>query len=61
MSRAGQEGLMSSHPLGPGAAVPSSEWQSSAHAHTHAQLMSCMRAGIIALVLLGVLALIVWL
>jgi hypothetical protein len=51
---------MSSHPLGPGSPVPSSEWHSSAHVHTHAQLMSCMRAGIIALVLLGVLALIVW-
>jgi hypothetical protein len=51
---------MSSHPLGPGSPVPSSEWHSSAHVHTHAQLMSCLRAGIIALVLLGVLALLVW-
>jgi hypothetical protein len=51
---------MASHPLGPGSPVPASEWQSSAHVHTHAQLMSCLRAGIIALVLLGVLALIVW-
>jgi hypothetical protein len=51
---------MSSYPLGSGASVPSSEWNASAKVHTHAQLMSCMRAGIIALVLLGVLALLVW-
>ncbi len=51
---------MSSYPLGSGSPVPSSEWNASAKVHTHAQLMSCMRAGIIALVLLGVLALLVW-
>jgi hypothetical protein len=47
---------MASHP---GSAVPPSEWQPSAHAYTRGQLMACMRAGLIALVLLGVLALIV--
>jgi hypothetical protein len=52
---------MSSHPLGSGSPVPSSEWNTSGHVHTNSQLMSCMRAGIIALVLLAVLALIVWL
>jgi hypothetical protein len=49
---------MASHPLGPGA-VPPSEWQASPHAYTHTQLMACLRAGVIALVLLGVLALII--
>ena len=50
---------MASHPVGPGSAVPPSEWHSSAQAHTNAQLMACIRAGIIALVLLAVFALIV--
>ncbi|MGZ5364067.1 MAG: hypothetical protein ACXWZR_08395 [Mycobacterium sp.] len=58
--RAGQELLMaSSHPVGPGSAVPPSEWHSSANIYTRGQLMAFMRAGVIALVLLGVLALIV--
>ena len=56
---AGQEGLMASHPMGPGSAVPPSEWHSSAHVYTRAQMMACLRAGVIALVLLGILALIV--
>jgi hypothetical protein len=49
---------MTSHPMGPGSAA-SSEWQSSAHVYTRGQLMACVRAGVIALVLLGILALIV--
>ena len=44
---------------GSGSAVPPSEWQSSAHGYTRSQLMACLRAGVIALVLLVVLALIV--
>lgn len=48
---------MASHPIGSGSAVPPSEWHSADHG---SQLMACMRAGLIALVLLGVLALIVW-
>ena len=50
---------MASHPMGPGSAVPPSEWQNSSHVYTHGQLMACLRAGVIALVLLGILALIV--
>ena len=50
---------MASHPMGPGSAVPPSEWRYSAHAYTSGQLMACVRAGVIALVLLGILALIV--
>ena len=49
---------MASHPLGPGSAAPPSEWHSSA-VHTRGQLMACLRAGLIALVLFGILALIV--
>lgn len=50
---------MASHPIGPGSAVPPSEWHSSSHAYTRGQLIACVRAGLIALVLLGILALIV--
>ena len=50
--------MMTSHPYGPGSAT-SSEWQSSAHVYHRGQLMACVRAGLIALVLLGILALIV--
>ena len=46
--------------MGSGSACRRPEWQSSAHAsYTRSQLMACLRAGVIALVLLGVLALIV--
>jgi hypothetical protein len=48
---------MASHPVGSGA-VPPAEWQS-AHVYTQGHLMACLRAGLIALVLLGILALIV--
>jgi hypothetical protein len=50
---------MASHPMGPGSAVPPSEWHTSADVHTRAQMMACLRAGVIALVLLAILALIV--
>jgi len=50
---------MASHPMGPGSAVPPSEWQASPHAYASGQMMACLRAGVIALVLLGILALIV--
>jgi hypothetical protein len=50
---------MASHPMGPGSAVPPSEWHSSANVHARGQLIACLRAGVIALVLLGILALIV--
>jgi len=50
---------MASHPMGPGSAVPPSEWHSSSHAYASGQMIACLRAGVIALVLLGILALIV--
>lgn len=50
---------MTSHPVGPGAAASSSEWNASAHAYARSQSMALLRAGVIALLLLGVLALIV--
>jgi hypothetical protein len=57
--RAGQEDLMAPDPIGPGSAVPPSEWHPSANVYTRGQLIACVRAGVIALVLLGILALIV--
>ena len=50
---------MASHPMGPESAMPPSEWHSSANMYTRGQLIACLRAGVIALVLMGVLALIV--
>jgi hypothetical protein len=50
---------MASHPMGPSSAVPPSEWHTSANVYTRGQMMACLRAGVIALILLGVLALIV--
>lgn len=43
---------------GSGSAFPPSEWHSS-RVYTRNQLMACLRAGLIALVLLAILALIV--
>ena len=42
-----------------GSAFPPSGWQASERVYTRSQLMACLRAGVIALVLLGFLALIV--
>ncbi|MDV3123815.1 hypothetical protein M1247_02695 [Mycobacterium sp. 21AC1] len=50
---------MASHPMGPGSALPHSEWTSSGHLHTRNQLMAFLRASVIAVLLLGILALIV--
>lgn len=49
---------MASHPMGPGA-VPPSEWNTSANVYAQTHVMASLRAGVIALVLLGVLALII--
>ncbi len=56
LNRAGQEGVMAPHP---GSAMPPSRWHSPVDAYTHGQLSSFIRAAVIALVLLGILALIV--
>lgn len=50
---------MSSHPLRPGSAMPPSEWNSSSHVYTRAQITAAVRAALIALALLAVLAIIV--
>ena len=50
---------MASQSIGPGPAVPPPEWHTSANVYTRSQMMACVRAGIIALVLLIILALIV--
>lgn len=50
---------MTSHPLRPSPATSSRDWRASGYAQTHSQLIAALRAAIIALILLGVLALIV--
>ena len=50
---------MASHPVDPRPALPFNEWHSAARVSTRSQLMACLRAVVIALVLLVVLALIV--
>lgn len=50
---------MASQPMGQGSAFPPSEWQASSNVYTHSQFIACLRAGVIALVLLGILALII--
>ena len=50
---------MAAHPIGSGPAVPPSEWNSSSQPYTRAQVTAALRAALIALVLLAVLAFIV--
>ncbi len=50
---------MASQPIGPGPAMPPSEWNSSSHVYSRSQMTAAVRAGLIALVLLAVLAVIV--
>lgn len=49
---------MAAHPIRTNPALPTSEWNSP-HAYTRAQLTAALRAALIALVLLGILAVIV--
>lgn len=50
---------MAANPMGSGSALPPSEWHSSRHACTRNQSMAMLRAGLIALILLGVLVAVV--
>ena len=50
---------MATHPIRTNPALPTSEWNSSAQVEARSQLTSALRAALIALVLLGVLAVIV--
>jgi hypothetical protein len=59
VDRAGQEFVMAAQPFGSGSALPPTEWNSSAHVYTRGQMMACVRAGVIALLLLGILAFII--
>lgn len=46
--------------LGPGSASQSSHWYASSPTCNRSYMLAAMRAGVIALILLGVLALLVW-
>ncbi|MCI4674219.1 hypothetical protein [Candidatus Mycolicibacterium alkanivorans] len=51
---------MASQSLGPRSASQSSNWYASSSTCNRSYLMADWRAGVIALILLGVLALVVW-
>ena len=50
---------MAAHPIRTDSAFPASEWNSSSHFYTRSQMTAALRAALIALILLGVLAVIV--
>jgi len=50
---------MATHPFRTNPALPTSDWNSSAQVYARSQMTSALRAALIALVLLGVLAVIV--
>lgn len=50
---------MAAHPIRTNPAIPTSEWSSSSQVYARSQMTSALRAALIALVLLGILALIV--
>jgi hypothetical protein len=59
IERAGQGRLMATQPIGPRPAAASSHWQSDSAAWNRSYLLAGLRAGLIALVLLAILAVIV--
>ncbi len=59
-SKAQAGGLkMAAHPIRTNPAIPTSEWNPSSDVYQRSQLTSALRAALIALVLLGILAVIV--
>jgi hypothetical protein len=59
LERAGRGFQMAAHPIRTNSAFRTSEWNSSSQFYTRSQLTAVLRAALIALVLLGVLAVIV--
>lgn len=52
---------MASQSLGPGSASQSSSWYTPSATCNRSYMVAALRAGVIALILLGILALLVWL
>jgi hypothetical protein len=50
---------MAAHPIRTNPALPTSEWNASSDVYARSQMTSALRAALIALILLGVLAVIV--
>jgi hypothetical protein len=50
---------MAAHPIGSNPAMPPSEWETSSPVYARSQMTSALRAALIVLVLLAILALIV--
>jgi hypothetical protein len=59
LESAGRGILMAAHPIRTNPAIPTSEWNPASHVYARSQLTSALRAALIALVLLGILAVIV--
>jgi len=57
--RDGRGLVMAAHPIGSNSAMPPSEWNPSSRVYTRSQMTSALRAALIALVLLAILAVIV--
>ncbi|MCV7402967.1 hypothetical protein H7K24_22830 [Mycobacterium fragae] len=51
---------MTTQPIGPPSAAPSSQWYANSPTCNRSYLLAGLRAGLIALVLLAVLAVIIW-
>jgi hypothetical protein len=60
VGRAGREHLMTTQPIGPPSATSSPHWYTTSATCNRSYLLAGLRAGLIALVLLAVLAVIVW-
>lgn len=50
---------MTTHPIGSGSSLPPSEWNTSSPVYNRSQMTAAVRAALIVLVLLAILALIV--
>jgi hypothetical protein len=57
---AGRVQAMTTQPIGPQSAAPSSQWYANSPTCNRSYLLAGLRAGLIALVLLAVLAVIIW-
>jgi hypothetical protein len=60
VGRGGRRHLMTTQPIGPQQAGSSSHWYGSSPTCNRSYLLAGLRAGLIALVLLAILAVIVW-
>jgi hypothetical protein len=60
VGRAGRDHPMTTQPIRPQSAAPSSQWYATSATCNRSYLLAGLRAGLIALVLLAILAVIIW-